>query len=157
MFKFRLQRLLDLREQKEREMAAELARAEGAVDAARAELANLDAVRAIGRERLHAAHAADGTVGELRNLVFVLEQLDAQVTNAQASVDAAEDAAARARRAGRRVPRPPRARPAARPAPGGLPRRRRVGGPAGDGRDRADALHAERRRPDAARGLRRRP
>lgn len=97
MFKFRLQRLLDLREQKEREMAAELARAEGAVDAARAELANLDAVRAIGRERLHAAHAADGTVGELRNLVFVLEQLDAQVTNAQASVDAAEDAAARAR------------------------------------------------------------
>ena len=97
MFKFRLQRLLDLREQKEREMAAELARAEGAVDAARAELANLDAVRAIGRERLHAAHAADGTVGELRNLAFVLEQLDAQVTNAQASVDAAEDAAARAR------------------------------------------------------------
>lgn len=97
MFKFRLQRLLDLREQKEHEMAAELARAESAADAARSELANLDAVRAIGRERLHAAHATDGTVGELRNLVFVLEQLDAQVTNAQASVDAAEDAAAQAR------------------------------------------------------------
>ena len=97
MFKFRLQRLLDLREQKEREMAAELARAEQAADAARAELANLDAVRAIGRDRLHAAHAADGTVGELRNLVFVLEQLDAQVASAQASVDAADEAAARAR------------------------------------------------------------
>lgn len=97
MFKFRLQRLLDLREQKEREMAAGLARAEHAADAARAELANLDAVRAIGREQLHAVHATDGTVGELRNLVFVLEQLDAQVASAQASVDAAEEAAARAR------------------------------------------------------------
>lgn len=97
MFKFRLQRLLDLREQKEREMAAELARAEQAADAARAELANLDAVRAIGRERLHAAHATDGTVGELRNLVFVLEQLDAQVVSAQASVSDAETLASRAR------------------------------------------------------------
>lgn len=96
-FKFRLQRLLDLREQREREMAAELARAEQAADAARAELANLDAVRAIGRERLHAAHASDGTVGELRNLAFVLEQLDAQMTSSQASVDAADEVAARAR------------------------------------------------------------
>ena len=97
MFKFRLQRLLDLREQREREMAAELARAESAAAAARAELANLDAVRAIGRERLHAAHATDGTVGELRNLVFVLEQLDAQVAGAQATVTEAEQLAARAR------------------------------------------------------------
>ncbi len=90
MFKFRLQRLLDLREQKEREMAAELARAEQAAEAARAELANLDAVRAIGRERLHAAHAGAGTVGELRNLAFVLEQLDRQVSEANVSVNDAE-------------------------------------------------------------------
>ena len=97
MFKFRLQRLLDLREQKEREKAVELARAESAADEARATLANLAAVRSIGRDRLHAAHVAEGTVGELRNLVFVLEQLDRQLATAEASVGEAEEEAARAR------------------------------------------------------------
>jgi flagellar export protein FliJ len=94
MFKFRLQRLLDLRERAEREKAVELVRAEAAAEAARAALANLEAVRTIGRERMHAAHGGDGTVGQLRNLAFVLEQLDRQLLTAQASVTEAEQQSA---------------------------------------------------------------
>ena len=97
MFKFRLQRLLDLREQKEREKAVALARAETVYDAARAALASLEAVRTIGRQRLQAAHATDRTVGQLRHLVFVLEQLDQQVAEAEASVREAEQQTAQTR------------------------------------------------------------
>jgi flagellar export protein FliJ len=85
MFHFRLQRLLDLREQKEREKAVELLRAEAAMDAARTALAGLEAARESGRERLLGAQG-DGTVGQLRNLAFVLEQLDRRVADAAASL-----------------------------------------------------------------------
>lgn len=98
MFKFRMQRLLDLREQKEREQAVELLRAEAAFDAARTALAGLEAARANGRERLLGAQG-DGTVGQLRNLAFVLEQLDRHVADAAASVSAAEQETARVREA----------------------------------------------------------
>ena len=91
MFKFRLQRLLELRERAEREKAIALVQAEAAADAARAALANLEAVRTIGRERMHAAQGV-GTVGQLRNLAFVLEQLDEHLQTAQASVSEAEQA-----------------------------------------------------------------
>jgi flagellar export protein FliJ len=94
MFKFRLQRLLELRERAEREKAVELARAEAAASAARAALDNLETVRTVGRERLHAAHGGAGTVGQLHNLAFVLEQLDRQVASAQASVAEAEQQSA---------------------------------------------------------------
>ena len=91
MFKFRLQRLLELREQKEREKAAELARAESVRDAARATLAEMEDAHTMGRERLQAQHGSDGTVGQLRNLAFVLEQLDRQLAAASAQVAAAEE------------------------------------------------------------------
>lgn len=97
MFKFRLQRLLELRERREQEKAVELAQAEAAVADARAALASLEAVRTIGRERLHAAHAGEGRVGELRNLAFVLEQLDHQLSAAAESVSAAETQSAAVR------------------------------------------------------------
>ena len=93
MFKFRLQRLLDLREQREREAALALARAEQAREAAEAALTNLETVRQIGRERLVSAHGTAGTVGQLRNLAFVLEQLDRQVAHAASSVTEAAAAA----------------------------------------------------------------
>ncbi|HEU4629909.1 MAG TPA: flagellar export protein FliJ [Gemmatimonadaceae bacterium] len=96
MFKFRLQRLLDLREQKEREKAVELRHAEAAFDAARAALAGLEAVRETGREQLLGARGGP-TVGELHNLVFVLEQLDRRVAEAAASASAAEAETARVR------------------------------------------------------------
>ena len=87
-FRFRLQRVLELREQKEREKALELLRAETALDAARAALTGLELARATGHERLLGAQG-DGTVGQLRNLAFVLEQLDRHVAEAAESLDAA--------------------------------------------------------------------
>lgn len=99
MFRFRLQRLLDLREQREREAALALSRAERESEAARAALADLEAVRQAGRERLVAAHAAAGTVGHLRNITFLLEQLDRQVVDASRSVSEAEAMTDRMRQA----------------------------------------------------------
>jgi flagellar FliJ protein len=96
MFKFRLQRLLDLRQQKEREKAAELTRAEVARDAAQRTVADMEASRAAGLERLRAQHGAEGTVGQLRNLTFVLEHLDRQLAAAAAQAEeAARQAEAR--------------------------------------------------------------
>ncbi|HEX6630203.1 MAG TPA: flagellar export protein FliJ [Gemmatimonadaceae bacterium] len=96
MFQFRLQRLLDLREQKEREKAVELLRAEAAMDAARVALAGLESARESGLARLLGAQG-DGTVGQLRNLAFVLEQLDRRVADAAATLDAAAEETARVR------------------------------------------------------------
>ena len=90
MFKFRLQRLLELREQKERDRALALAQAEAARDAARQALTAMETTRAEGLARLHAEHGAEHTVGQLRNLGFVLEQLDRQLAVASAAVSAAE-------------------------------------------------------------------
>lgn len=98
MFRFRLQRLLDLREAHERTRATEVARAEATCETARAALAELEAARDHGRERLNAAASGAGTVGEIRNLVFVLEQMDRQVAGAASAMYAAEGVAEAARR-----------------------------------------------------------
>lgn len=97
MFKFPLQRLLDLREQREKEVAAELARAEALRDAARAAHDNLETARQINRERLHAAQQAAGTVGELAQFAFVLEQLDRELTETSQRLGDAERSAERVR------------------------------------------------------------
>jgi len=97
MFRFRLQRLLDLREAHERTKATEMARAEADYETAQAALAELEAVRQHGRERLSAVASGQGTVGEIRNLVFVLEQMDMKVAGAASTMYAAEQAAEKAR------------------------------------------------------------
>lgn len=90
MFKFRLQQLLNLRQQREREMTAAMTRAEAVRDAACAARDTLETARTTGRERLHAAHGTQETVGQLRSRVFVLDQLDEQVAHAATSVSEAE-------------------------------------------------------------------
>lgn len=97
MFRFRLQRLLDLRQAHERTKATEMARAEAECDVARAALAELESAREHGRERLNAAASGAGTVGEIRNLVFVLEQMDVKVAGAASAMYAAEKVAEEAR------------------------------------------------------------
>lgn len=97
MFKFRLQRLLDLREQREKEVAAELARAEALRDAARAAHDSLETARQINRQRLHAAQQAAGTVGELAHFAFVLEQLDRELTETAHRLSDAERSAEQVR------------------------------------------------------------
>ena len=96
MFKFRLQRLLDLREARERETAVALVRAEAACDAARDTLARLEAARETGRRALLGESGA-GTVGQLRNVAFVLEQMDRQVGEAASMMHDVEKAAEQVR------------------------------------------------------------
>jgi flagellar export protein FliJ len=98
MFKFRLQRVLDLRERKERDAATALVTAEEHADGARQERARLE----LARQEL----AARGTprpatqarsVGELRNIGFLLERLDERVAVAATEAAAAEAAVAERR------------------------------------------------------------
>ena len=97
MFKFRLQRLLDLREQREKEVAAELARAEALRDAARAAHESLESARRINRERLHAAQQDAGTVGALSHYAFVLAQLDRELGETAQRLGEAEQSAEQVR------------------------------------------------------------
>ena len=90
MFRFRLQRVLDLRARTERDAATALVSAQEAADAARDEQLRLERQR----EQLAAAQrtpdAAGASVGELRNLGFLLERMDEQVAGAAELTAAAE-------------------------------------------------------------------
>ena len=93
MFKFRLQRVLELRERKERDAATALVSAEESAEVARAERARLDLARQeLAARRSVNTPTAALCVGELRNLGFLLERLDEQVTVAQSAASAAEAA-----------------------------------------------------------------
>ncbi len=78
-FRFRLQSLLDLREQKERESAVDLAKARTEADDARRAKEDLESIRDAGRARLAQAHGAGGVVGHLQNLAYVVDQVDGQI------------------------------------------------------------------------------
>jgi flagellar FliJ protein len=93
MFRFRLQRVLELRERHERDAATALTRARDAAEAARRDAAALAAARA----ELAAAPAAAGApagvpVGALHNLAFLVDRMDERVASAGAAVRAAEGA-----------------------------------------------------------------
>jgi flagellar export protein FliJ len=106
MFRFRLQRVLDLRARSERDAATALVSAQDVETAARAAEARLQASRAELAERMTlgmaggaAAPAGSARVGELRNMNVLLEHLDRHVSSASAqsaeaarSVQAREDA-----------------------------------------------------------------
>lgn len=79
-FNFRLQKVLELKEQSEQRAASELARAQDRADEARAAHEALAAVRAAGAAQLAAAHGQ--TVGQLQNIGYLLQQLDQHVTQA---------------------------------------------------------------------------
>jgi flagellar FliJ protein len=90
MFRFRLQRVLDLRARTERDAASALVSAQEVADAAREEQQRLEQQRA----RLAAAQRtpeAEGTpVGALRTLTFLLERMDHEVAGAAQATAAAE-------------------------------------------------------------------
>jgi flagellar FliJ protein len=89
-FNFRLQKVLELKEQSEQRAASELARAQDRVDEARAAHETLAAIRAAGAAQLAAAHGESATVGQLQNIGFVLQQLDEHVTQASEVSDSAQ-------------------------------------------------------------------
>lgn len=89
MFRFRLQQVLDLREEQERHLASQLATAVGAEQAAKAALEGLRAERAAGTEGMPGGRSR--SVGELTNVAFIMQQLDGQIANASEMVNAAND------------------------------------------------------------------
>ncbi len=82
-FRFKLQPVLDLREQKEKESAVGLARARAAADQARQAREDLEAVREAGRALLADAHGAGGPVGHLQNLALVVGSVDLHIAVAE--------------------------------------------------------------------------
>lgn len=89
MFRFRLQQVLDLREEQERHLASQLATAIGAEQAAKAALEGLRAERVAGTEG--GLKGQSRSVGELTNVAFIMEQLDGQIANASEMVNAANN------------------------------------------------------------------
>lgn len=86
MFRFRLQQVLELREQHERALASQLAQAMGAEREAQAALEGLRAVRTASGD---AATGGTHSIGELTNLAFILDHLDGQIASASDAVAAA--------------------------------------------------------------------
>jgi len=89
-FKFRLQQVLELREKQEMQSAAKLADAESAADEARGAKSALESIQNSGARALHEAHAAEPTIGHLKTIGYVIEQLNNHIVGAQSRVDAAE-------------------------------------------------------------------
>lgn len=89
-FKFRLQQVLDLREQHEKTVAARLAEAEAAADEARVAQLALETIRQSSSQALREAHESVPTIGHLKTIGYVIEQLNHHIVDAQGRVDMAE-------------------------------------------------------------------
>jgi flagellar FliJ protein len=108
MFNFRLQRLLELREQAEQARARALASAQDTAETARRERDSLATVHGSARAEIDAAQRSAPRIGHLQQLGFVLQSLDQRLETAGETVRSADqdvtdaqrvlDAAARDRR-----------------------------------------------------------
>ncbi len=98
MFKFRLQRILELRELAEQAKARTLASAQDAAEVARREHETLAEMHASSRAEVDSAQRAEPRVGHLRQLGLVLQALDERVLAAGETVRAADDDVADARK-----------------------------------------------------------
>jgi flagellar FliJ protein len=96
-FKFRLQQVLDLREQHEKQVAAKLAEAESAADEARVAQRALETIRQSGSNALRTAHGNEPTIGQLKTIGYVIEQLNHHIVEAQSKVETAEQVVTQAR------------------------------------------------------------
>ena len=91
MFKFRLQRILELREQAEQAKARELSSAQDAADAARSIHEQLADLHRSSRAEVDAAHRTAPRIGHLTQLGLVLNALDQRLESAGESVRAADE------------------------------------------------------------------
>jgi len=96
-FKFRLQQVLELREQHEKQVAAKLAEAESAADEARVAQKALETIRQNGSQALRSAHGSEPTIGQLKTIGYVIEQLNHHIIDAQTRVEMAEQVVSQAR------------------------------------------------------------
>jgi flagellar export protein FliJ len=90
LFKFPLQRLLELRAKRQDEIARQLAQARTAADDSRATRDELAAARTAGQAQISEAHAAGPTVGEIASRTYALTQLDQRLAAAADALRAAE-------------------------------------------------------------------
>lgn len=81
-FRFRLQKVLELREEGERESARGLVEAREGADQARQARDELAAAQDEGRSRLAEAHGAGSTVGHLQNMAYVVDRVGDQIEDA---------------------------------------------------------------------------
>lgn len=95
-FKFRLQRVLELREEAERARATALNIAEDEANAARALRGAIDEARIAGHASLTVASNSGSSVGALQQLQYVLGALDIRLQLATTSVITAESLVRRA-------------------------------------------------------------
>ena len=96
-FKFRLQQVLELREQEEKSVAAKLVDAESAADEARVAQKALESIRQGGSQAMRRAHASEPTIGQLKTIGYVIEQLNHHIVDAQTRVEEAEQVVTQAR------------------------------------------------------------
>lgn len=97
MFRFRLQRVLELREKREQAQAIQLAKAEETASAARSTRDELQALHAASRAQITSAHRTEPTVGHLNHLGYVLSELDQRLGQASQVVTKAEGVVSEAR------------------------------------------------------------
>ncbi len=90
LFKFPLQRLLDLRAKRQDEIARQLMQARTAADDSRATHDALAAARTSGQEQLAQVRAATPTVGEMASHAYALTQLDQRLAAASDALKVAE-------------------------------------------------------------------
>ena len=97
MFTFRLQRILELRQQAEQARARELASARDEADAARDAHAAIAELHASSRAQTHAAQQGAPRVGHLQQLGLTVQSLEARLDQSGEQVRAADDVVAKAR------------------------------------------------------------
>ncbi len=97
MFRFRLQQVLELREDHERQLATQLVEALGSERSAQETLDDLRAIRNAGIDL--PTLGAPRSVGELSNGAFLMGALDGQILNAAEAVDSAGDAVSQVKQA----------------------------------------------------------
>jgi flagellar protein FliJ len=92
MYKFRLQRVLELREKREEEAATELATAREQADRALQAARRLEDEQRSHIEKVAAATATGGglSVGQLQNLSLLVQRMSERVDDAYRTVDTAE-------------------------------------------------------------------
>jgi flagellar protein FliJ len=92
MFKFPLQRILDLKAKREEEVARKLAAAQAQADAKRQVRDSLAAAHEDGRAQIAGNPGDSRTVGEIQSLAFVLARLEQHIASADSDTAAAEAA-----------------------------------------------------------------
>ncbi len=90
LFKFPLQRLLDIRAKRQDEIARRLAQAKTTAEHSRATRDELAAAHSAGRAQMSEMQTAGPTVGEIASRSYALSQLDQRVAAAADALKAAE-------------------------------------------------------------------